>query len=172
MLSWITLFILLFGMMFGSSCNVVPAQPLGEDEEARVKAELAGRSFRQFEPDVDGNPRKGVIIDFTGGLSVWGQYAVDGQAVNEWEIVAEDYRVEGAADGSEVTVYFLDPATRQQFPDACEGCIDTAGVSVSIRNVFDEERIAFRVNDREGVLPRPFPVFVSWTEFREDEHFD
>ena len=40
------------------------------------------------------------------------------------------------------------------------------GVSVSVRNVFDPDRIAFRLNDPDGVLPLPFPVFARWTEFR------
>ncbi len=172
MFSWLAFFLLLFGLILGSSCNVNPWQPLSEGEEARIKAELAGRSFRQFEPHVDGNPRRGVIVDFTSGLSLWAQYAEDGHAVNEWEISAEDYRVQGAADGSEITVQFLDPASRQQFPEECEGCIETTGVSVSIRDAFDEGRIRFRINDPDAVLPLPFPVFGSWTEFREDEYFD
>ena len=172
MLSWLALFLLLFGLVFGSSCSVVPAEPVSEAEESRIKSELDGRSFRQFEPHVDGNPRRGVIIDFHGGLSLWGQYAEDGHAVNEWEIVASDYRVEGAGDGSEITIHFLDPATRQQFPEECAGCIEMTGVSISVREIYDSERIAFRVNDPEGVLPLPFPVFDSWTAFREDEYFD
>ena len=33
--------------------------------------------------------------------------------------------------------------------------------------MFDEGRIAFRLNDPEGVLPEPFPIFGSWTVFEE-----
>ena len=71
-----------------------------------------------------------------------------------------------------MTITFVGPVTRQQFPEACEDCIGTSGVTISIRDVFDAERISFRVNDPEGVLPSPFPVFGSWTRFEEDEYFD
>ncbi len=68
-----------------------------------------------------------------------------------------------------VTLYPVAPRTRQQFPTECVACIDVTSVSVSVRNVFDPDRIAFRLNDPDGVLPLPFPVFAQWTEFREDE---
>ena len=74
-----------------------------------------------------------------------------------------------SAGGSAVTIHLIGPRSRQQLPVACEDCIATTGVSVSIRDVFDPERIAFRLNDPQGVLPPPFPVFDSWTRFREDE---
>ena len=149
-----------------------PAEPLDEAGAQRIKAALDDRSFRQFDPSVDADRRKGVVLDFFGGVTLWAQYAEGGHAVDEWEIAAPDYRIEGAADGSDVTIHFVEPQTRQQFPEACEGCIETSGVSISIRNVFDAERIAFRLNDPEGNLPSPFPVFGSWTTFREDEIFD
>ena len=41
-----------------------------EYEVARTKGELADRSFRQFDPHVDGSPRKGVVLDFFGPLSL------------------------------------------------------------------------------------------------------
>ena len=41
-----------------------------EYEVARAKGELADRSFRQFDPHVDGSPRKGVVLDFFGPLSL------------------------------------------------------------------------------------------------------
>ena len=110
-----------------------------------------------------------MILDFFGPLSVWAQYAEGGHALNEWEIVADDYRVERAGYGEMVTLYPVAPRTRQQFPTECVGCIDVTGVSVSVRNVFDPDRIAFRLNDPDGVLPVPFPVFAQWTQFREDE---
>ena len=68
-----------------------------------------------------------------------------------------------------VTLYPVAPRTLQQFPTECSACIDVTGVSVSVRNVFDPDRIAFRLNDPDGVLPLPFPVFARWTDFREDE---
>ena len=152
-----------------------PLEPVGESEVERIKEELAGRTFRQFEPSRDADRRKAVVLDFFSGVSLRAQSAEGGHAISEWEIVANDYRVERAgAAGSEITISFADPRTRQQFPEACENCIDTSGVSISIRNlfdaernVFDEGRIAFRLNDPEGVLPEPFPIFGSWTVFEE-----
>ena len=150
-----------------------PPEPVSESEVERIKEELADRTFRQFEPSRDADRRKAVVLDFFSGVSLRAQSAEGGHAVSEWEIVANDYRVERAgAAGSEITISFADPRTRQQFPEACENCIDTSGVSISIRNLFDAERIAFRLNDPEGNLPAPFPVFGSWTTFREDEIFD
>ena len=152
-----------------------PLEPISEVEAERIKAELADRTFRQFDPSLDADRRKGVVLDFFSGVSLRAQSAEGGHAVSEWEIVASDYRIErAAADSPEITIYFVDPGSRQQFPEACENCIDTSGVSISIRNlfdaernVFDEGRIAFRLNDPEGVLPEPFPIFGSWTVFEE-----
>ena len=141
----------------------------GQPSEAdRVKAELQDRSFRQFEPSVDASPRKGVILSFFGPLTIWAQYAEGNHALNEWEIAADDYRVEEHG-GSEITLHLDAPRSAQALPTRCDGCIPTDGVSLSIRNVFDGEGIEFRLNDPNGVLPPPFPVFESWTRFREDE---
>ena len=161
-----------FGLLIivGAACaEVVSSDPLTASEVAAIKAALADRSFRQFEPHVDGNPRKGVILDFFGPLSLWAQYAEGGHALNEWDIVANRYRVERAGSGQTVTLYPVAPRVQQRLPTECSACIDVTGVSVSVRNVFDPDRIAFRLNDPDGVLPLPFPVFAQWTEFREDE---
>ena len=161
-----------FGLLLiaGAACaELVSSDPLTASEVAAVKAELADRSFRQFDPRLDGDPRKGVNLDFFGHLSLYAQYGEGGYALNEWEIVADDYRVERAGSEQMVTLYPVAPRTWQQYPTECRGCIDVTGVSVSVRNVFDPDRIAFRLNDPDGVLPLPFPVFTRWTEFREDE---
>ena len=150
-----------------AGCEEEPVS-VSEAERQRIVAELDDRSFRQFEPHRDGNPRKGVILDFFNGISLWAQYGEDGHAVNEWDIHAESYRVE--ARGSEYILTFNDPRSYQQFPTECEDCIPTTGVSISVRDLFDKEKIAFRVNDPEGDLPLPFPVFGSWTRFGEDEY--
>ena len=50
--------------------------------------------------------------------------------------------------------------------------IETAGISISIRNLFNSEKIQFKLNDPDSSLPTPFPVFESWTSFSEDEHFE
>ena len=165
--------IFIFILLIASSCGSEgPFEPVDTAEAERVKRELNDRSFRQFNPSKDASPRKGVILDFFDGLNLWAQYAKDGHAVNEWEISAEDYRVEKAEGGSEFKIYFNQPSSVQEFPTKCENCIQTSEISVSIRNLFDSEKIAFKVNDPNNSLPLPFPVFKSWTKFSEDEYFD
>ena len=124
--------------------------------ESAVRGELRGRSF----------------LDFSSGLSLWAQYAEDGHAINEWEIWAENYSIEGNPGDTTFTIFLDNPSARQEFPATCEGCMETEGISLSIRSVFSRDKIAFRVNDPERVLPLPFPVFRSWTRFQEDEFFD
>ena len=144
------------------------------DEEVRVKSELNDRSFRQFSPSLDATKRKGVIIDFFDfegqTIRLWAQYAEGDFARNEWEIVASDYRVEKG--GSEYRLIFENPQSRRTLPNKCENCIETKGVSISIRNLFDSKNIEFKINDEDDHLSSPFPVFNSWTRFREDEYFE
>ena len=152
-----------------SGCDADGAKITEADKE-RVVEELQGRSFRQFDPHLDASPRKAVILDFTVGITLWAQYSEEGHAVNEWEISAESYSVEGS--GSEYTIRFNEPGSAQGFPSECDNCIPTSGVSISIRDVFDGEKISFKLNDPDNVLPSPFPVFGSWTRFNEDEYFN
>ena len=166
---YFTPFILMFTFLFYSSC-INPLQQVSSDEEERIKAELKNRSFRQFEPSVDANKRKGVILDFFNGVELWAQYAEGRTALNEWTISAEDYRVEKS--GSEYRIYFDAPRSEQILPTQCHDCIETSGISISIRNLFDSEKIRFKLNIDNDNFPRPFPVFKSWTKFREDEYFD
>lgn len=142
--------------------------PVTDSEDTLVRSELEGRSFRQFEPSKDGDPRKGVIIDFTDRLSLWAQYAEGPNAVNEWEIISDEYRIEKHGAISEITIFFVGPESMQTLPTKCTDCINTAGVSVSVRNVLSSTNIEFKVNDPDSVLPSPFPVFDSWTRFEED----
>ncbi len=170
---WIALLASLSILLFTTSCGQNgPFEPVSGDEEERIKTTMNGRSFRQFEPSRDASPRKGIIVDFNGGFSVWAQYARDGHAVNEWEVGAKDYRIEKSGNGSEFKIYFVSPNSAQTFPEKCDNCIGTSGVSVSIRDLFDDGKISFKINDPDGVLPLPFPVFRSWTKFSEDEYFD
>ena len=155
-----------------ASCDNIPFEMISQSEEDAIKAVLNDRSFRQFDPHVDASPRKGVILDFFNGVSLWAQYAEGNYAINEWEIRAHDYRVERASDGSEIRIYFIEPSSARTLPNQCENCIETAGISISIRDIFDSERITFKLNDPDNSLPSPFPVFQSWTKFREDEYFD
>lgn len=174
--------LLIFTPFILVSCGEIPFELISEAEEEfelmseaesdAIKAVLQDRSFRQFEPAVDASPRKGIILDFFDGISLWAQYAEGNYAINEWEIRARDYRIERAVDGSEIRIYFIEPRSSRILPNRCENCIETAGVSISIRDVFDSKRIAFKLNDPDNSLPSPFPVFESWTKFREDEYFD
>ena len=154
------------------SCGGSAQEPISGLEEERIKSELSGRSFRQFEPSKDASPRKGVILDFFKGIRLWAQYAEDGQAKYEWEIYSTDYRIESRGGDSQIEVLFVNPNSTQGFPTECEDCIETSGLSISIRDIFDSERISFKVNDPEGGLPLPFPVFDGWTKFEEDEYFE
>lgn len=150
--------------------------PVSAEEEEQVKAALRDRSFRQFDPSVDASPRKGVVLDFFEGVSLWAQHAEDEHAVNEWQISAADYRLEKVGNAkfqeAEFVIRLESPESSQLFPEECEGCIPTEGFSISVRNVFDGERISFKLNDEQSQLPPPFPVFGSWTRFREDEYFE
>ena len=154
-----------------AGCEADP-HPVDRETAERVMAVLDGRSFRQFDPSVDGNPRKGVILEFHDGLSIWAQHAESGHAIDEWEIAASGYRVEWTGDASEITLHPTGIRSTQQFPVQCSDCVPAPGVSVSIKNVFERDAIAFRINDPNDVLPSPFPVFDSWTRFSEDEYFD
>lgn len=153
-----------------AGCGGAPAQPVTASEDAEVRGILQGRSFRQFDPNVEGDPRKGLVIEFSGPYMLWGQYSEGRQALNEWEISADDYRIEKHGNISEVTVHFIEPRSSQNLPAPCTGCIVTEGVSVSVRNYFERGEAEFKVNDPNNVLPPPFPVFDSWRRFSEDEY--
>ena len=123
-----------------ASCGEIPFELISESAEDEIKAALNDRSFRQFEPDIDASPRKGVILDFFNGISLWAQYSEGNYAINEWEVRADDYRIEQAGDGSEIRIYFIEPSSTRILPNRCENCIETAGISISIRNVFDSSK--------------------------------
>lgn len=163
-------FIFMFTCLILSSCADNPLQPVSSEEEQQIKAELDNRSFRQFGPSKDADKRKGVILDFFNGVSLWAQYAEGPYALNEWEILSDDYRIEKA--GSEYRIYFEAPRSQQILPTECDDCIETTGISISIQNLFDSEKIRFRLNINNDNFPRPFPIFESWTKFNEDEYFE
>ena len=164
---------LLLALLIWSSCGEGPFQPVSETEEEEIKVALENRSFRQFDPDaIDASPRKAVILDFFDGIRLWAQYSEGDHAINEWEIFAGDYRVEKAGNSSEIKIYFDEPSSTRTLPTQCENCIETSRISISVRDVFDSEKLSFKLNDPDESLPSPFPVFKSWTKFREDEYFD
>ena len=172
--SYLTPIILILALLITSSCGFERIfQPVSETEEKEIKTTLKDRSFRQFDPvEIDASPRKAVILDFFGGIRLWAQYAEGDRAINEWEFFAEGYRVEQAGDSSEIKLYLNQPSSERILPTQCENCIETSGISISIRDVFDSEKISFKLNDPDKSMPSPFPVFKSWTKFREDEYFD
>ena len=163
---------LVFSLLIWSACGEGPFHPVSESEEEKIKMALEDRSFRQFDPDdIDASPRKAVILDFFDGIELWAQYVEGEHAINEWKIFAKDYRVEKAENGSEIKINFDKPSSARILPNQCEDCIETSGISISIREVFDSEKISFKLNDPDKILPSPFPAFKSWTKFREDEYF-
>ena len=103
---------------------------------------------------------------------MWAQYAEGDYAVDEWRIYASDYRIEKSGDLSDITIYLENPRSERILTEPCEDCIPMEGFSISIRDALDEDDIRFRLNDSDGVLPSPFPVFTSWTRFDEDEYFE
>ena len=110
------------------------------------------------------------MLNFFAGIELWAQYSENVTALNEWQILADDYRVEKL--GSGYKIYFEAPRSEQILPTECNNCIGTFGISISIRDLFDSERIQFKLNIENGNFPRPFPIFESWTKFKEDEYFD
>ena len=162
-------FILMFTCLIIFSC-ANPLEPVSAEEEERIKAELENRSFRQFDPSKEADKRKGVILDFFNGIELWAQYAEGETALNEWSISAEDYHI--VKSGSEYRIYFEAPRSEQILPSQCDNCIETSEISISIRNLFDSEKIRFKLNIDDDNFPRPFPIFESWTKFSEDEYFE
>ena len=164
----IPLILLCSYLTFFSCAN--PLVPVSLEEEEQVKAELKNRSFRQFDPSRDADKRKGVILDFFNGIELWAQYAEGETALSEWSITADDYRIEKA--GSEYRIYFEAPRSEQILPTQCHNCIETTGISISVQDLFDREKIRFKLNISNDDFPRPFPIFESWTTFSEDEYFE
>ena len=103
---------------------------------------------------------------------MWAQYAEDGHALKEWEVVADEFLVVPGDSGSEATIRFVEPRAVQLLPVKCDDCIDVSDLSVSVINAFDPDKISFKLNDPGGRLPAPFPVFEQWTRFNEDQRFD
>ena len=154
------------------SCAEGPSAPVTEAEEREIKAALEGRSFRRFDPSTDGSPRKGVIIDFLNGPNPWAQYAGGERALDEWEVAASDYRIDRKDNGAVLGIGLTSPRSERTMATPCRDCVEPAGFSLSVRDVFDADRISFRVDDPESSLPSPFPVCGSWTGFEEDIYYD
>ena len=163
--------VIALGLFSITACISSPQpKPVTEAEKAEVMAALQDRSFRSFHASKDAANRKGVNLDFFGPVALCAQYAVGERAIGEWEFGAQEYRIEKHGDISEVTIHLEGAMARRNLPNECENCIPTAGVSISIRNLFDSDKITFKVNDPNGILPSPFPIFKSWARFTEDEY--
>ncbi len=172
--TYLTTILLLAVLAIGSGLFAACAEPepVTDAETGEIKSALDDRSFRQFDPGRDDDPRRAVIIDFFSGVEVWAQYAEGDHAIDEWRIYASDYRIEKSGDLSNVTIYLENPRSERILTEPCQDCIPMEGFSISIRNALDEDDIRFRLNDPDDVLPSPFPVFTSWTRFSEDEYFE
>ena len=169
----LTSIFLVCALLIWSACGEESFQPISDVGTDEIKLVLADRSFRQFSPnDINADPRKAVVLNFFDGVRLWAQYAEGDQAINEWGIFAADYHVEKTGSGSEIKIYFNKPTSERILPTRCLNCIETSGISISIRAVLDSNRISFKLNDPNNSLPSPFPVFQSWTKFREDEYSD
>ncbi len=168
-LTWLSVVVLL---TVSACISCTPLRPAAAKDRLEIFTTLQDRSFRKFEPSVDAEKREGVALDFFGPVRIWAQYAVGDHAIDEWEIVAHDYRIERNDDFSEVIIHLEGADTRRILPSDCENCIPTVGVSISIRNLSRDDKIAFKVNDPNSALPSPFPIFSSWTRFSEDEYFN
>ena len=125
------------------SCGGSVQEPVSGPEEERIKSELSGRSFRQFEPSKDSSPRKGVILEFFNGIRLWAQYAEDGHAKYEWEIYSTDYRIESRGEGfPHRGLIRQSKVDMQGFPTECENCIETSG-SVYLHQGYFRQRKDF-----------------------------
>ena len=55
--------------VFTASCtDNLPTEPVSEEGGRLIKAELQDRSFRQFQPSREDDPRKAFILDFSEGV--------------------------------------------------------------------------------------------------------
>ena len=110
---------------------------------------------------------------FFNGIRLWAQYAEDGHAKYEWEIYSTDYRIESMERRIPKSRSYSSIQTRHKGSQpSARTALKRRALSISIRDIFDSEIISFKVNDPEGDLPLPFPVFGGWTKFEEDEYFE
>ena len=149
------------------SCNHF--QPLSAEEAEHVKTALNKRSFRQFDPALDARKRKAIVLDFSDGIQLYAQYTEDKTALNEWEISAKEDHIEKA--GTVYRLHCKDPRVIQILPKQPDKQIQIRNLSISIRNLFDKQTIQFKLNPGANRFPLPFPVFESWTRFREPKVF-
>lgn len=139
------------------------------EDAARVTAHLDSRVFWQFDGPKDADHRKGIVLDFRGGLGVRALYSRNGDPVDDWKVFQRYYWIEKAQGEPVYRFDFRNPTVTRTLPEECEvDCIDTKGLIVIVRDYGNKEEIQFSLADSVGHLPSPFPVFRSWTRFVED----
>ena len=90
-----------------------------------------------------------MIIHFFSGVGLWAQYSEGGHALDEWEIVTSDYRIEQTRDGSIIRIHFTSPRSERNLPTTCSDCVESSGFLH-----FDPGR----VRRREDQVPRGRPT--------------
>ncbi len=146
--------------------------PLSDAEQQEVWKSLKGRSFRQFGPTLDSDPRKGVIIEFGSGadlsVKVWAQHASGGRAEHEWEIRSSEIELSKAAEAGIYKISMAELAAKSILGDD-EIEAEDFEFQVHVRKGRGETMFRFN-SDTE--LPLPFPLFEDWTKFREPQRFN
>ena len=135
---------------------------------AEVTSHLDGRVFRQFDPSSTAARRKGIVIDFNGGLGLEARYAEGGETVDEWKVHGDYYWIEEAHGHPVYRFDFPDPTAQRLLPRGGDS-VDATGLTILVRDYFKKDQIQFALLDSVGHLPSPFPVFGQWTRFVEDD---
>ena len=155
-----------------TTCSEESSRVVTGTEANEIKRALEQRVFRQYDPyDVYADRRYAVVLIFDDGIGIAAQYSEKGVPINDWWVDSNDYRIEQTEDGNEIRFYFIEPFSGRFLPTECQDCIDTTGVSISVRDVFEKDMIEFKVNDPNKSLPSPFPIFTSWTRYIEDQPY-
>lgn len=155
--------------------NLLPRTPrkLSAEHMALLKQELSGRSFRRLIPSIDADQRTAVILDFHQGMRIQVQLSEERISVFECEFGTEAMQAEAGPSASGVTLLFAGTANiHDDISINCESRDRLEAVSVSIRNLFDRDRMRFRLNDPHQALPAQFLILGSWAEYPEDEVVD
>lgn len=163
---WICILIA-FSLSFLVSCGEPTFEMISAEDKYEIQYTLEGQNFLRYEPNEAARNKKAVRIDFSDGLYFAATQWENDIAVHDWSIRSRRYSVERSTHGSRIKIYFVESTSRVKLPHACQNCLDTSGVSISVRDVFDSEKIRFKINDPDNNLPPPFPLFHSWTQFPE-----
>ncbi len=147
---------------------------LSDEESENFKSILNGRGFRQFTPDIDANPRKGIQISFIKYdnhiIQVLGLYNKEENIlINLWRVNGENFEVYKSKNEI-YKIKFTGISSEQELPEGCQDCLNVKTFIFFIKNPFDENLIEFKLEKNEQ-LPNPYPVFLDWTKFKEDQYY-